>query len=201
VLNIHYLLQERRYVWRFAAPLPRVRQVATARGNCVRALISGPAAPRPVFSDRFQLHPHLKALLKPASRTLFPCCNCNWALSSSQAHIVLLVLDSPLEESFARLTGENAVVEPRDLVSAHRAGRVDELLPGDTRLSGKSRMLISIISCFTTTSRFLVMPAKYHSMGVKGKRQVAGVPGEWGGRKRWGREARMVVRVTRRGHR
>ena len=28
-------------------------------------------------------------------------------------------LDSPLEESFARLTGENAVVEPRDLVSAH----------------------------------------------------------------------------------
>ena len=93
-------------------------------------------------------------LSPPAGRAFFPGGDCNWALGSSQAHVVLLVLliktiidhvhvgcddfdvvvggndddddeeeedhlHGSLEESFTRLTGENAVVEPGDFVSTH----------------------------------------------------------------------------------
>jgi len=129
MLNVHDLLQERRDVWGFVAAFARVREVATPGRNCVRALISGTASPCPVFSDRLQLHSHLKALLKPAGRALLPSGNCHRALGSSQAHIVLLVLHGSLEEALAGLAGENAVVEPRDLVATHRTRRVDQLLP------------------------------------------------------------------------
>ena len=49
----------------------------------------------------FKFHASFETFLESASRTLFPGGDSNWAVGSPQADVVLLVLDSPLEESFA----------------------------------------------------------------------------------------------------
>jgi hypothetical protein len=43
-------------------------------------------------------------------------------LLTTQADIVLLVLNSTLEESLARFTGKDAVMEARNLIPAYWAG-------------------------------------------------------------------------------
>ena len=72
-----------------------------------------------VLSLTFQFHARFETLVESAGRTLFPGGDGDWALSAPQTHVVLLVLDGPLEETLARLAGENAVVESGDLVTAH----------------------------------------------------------------------------------
>lgn len=59
----------------------------------------------------FELHAHTEALVKSAGRTLLPGAGADRARGPAHAHVVLFVLYSPLEETFTRLTGEDAVVE------------------------------------------------------------------------------------------
>lgn len=59
----------------------------------------------------FELHAHAEALVKSAGRTLLPGAGADGARGAAHAHVVLFVLYSPLEETFTRLTGEDAVVE------------------------------------------------------------------------------------------
>ena len=60
VLNIHDLLQQTGNISGPAGP------VSQTRGQSVAALVGAATSSSPVFSDRLQLHSHLKALLKPA---------------------------------------------------------------------------------------------------------------------------------------
>lgn len=76
----------------------------------------------------FQLHPLLKALLESTGGTLFPGGDRDRAGRPPKAHVVLPVLDRPLEEAFARLAREDAVVKAGDLVTADGAGTKIERL-------------------------------------------------------------------------
>lgn len=51
-------------------------------------------------------------------------------IGTSQANIVLLVLNSAFEEPLAALAGEDPVMEPRDPVPADGARPAEQLLPG-----------------------------------------------------------------------
>lgn len=85
----------------------------------------------------FEFHSSVEALFKSASRALFASGNCDGTSGPSETHIVLLVLNSALEEAFAALTREDAVVETGDLVAANGTRAVDELLSRNARLSGQ----------------------------------------------------------------
>jgi hypothetical protein len=62
-------------------------------------------------------------------------------------------------------------------------------------------MLISLLASLSSTSGFLIVTAEDHAVGVEREGEVAGVSWERRRGKSWGREAGMVVRVTRRCHR
>ena len=70
----------------------------------------------------FELHACLEALVEPAGWALLSGGDGDGALGSPQTHVVLLVLNCPLEETFAGLAGEDAVVEPGYLVPTNRTG-------------------------------------------------------------------------------
>ena len=67
----------------------------------------------------FKFHADVHALLEPAVGTPLPLGLVNDATPLRHAGVDLLVLHGPLEEALAGLAGENAVVEPRDLVTTH----------------------------------------------------------------------------------
>ena len=80
----------------------------------------------------FELHADVETLLEPAVRAPLPLGLINDTVPVGHAGVDLLVLDRSLEESLAGLTRKDTVVEPGNFVSAHRAGRVDQLLSGDS---------------------------------------------------------------------
>jgi len=65
-------------------------------------------------------------------------------VSSTQTHIVLLVLNSALEEALAGFTGKYSIMEARYFVPTYWAGAVDKLLPRDTSLSSQGRVLSKV---------------------------------------------------------
>ena len=67
-------------------------------------------------SPTFKLHPHVETFLEPAVRTPLPLRLINDTVPVRHAGVDLLVLDCPLEESFAGLACEEAVVVARYLV-------------------------------------------------------------------------------------
>ena len=69
----------------------------------------------------FEFHSSVEALFKSASRALFASGNCDGTSGPSETHIVLLVLNSALEEAFAALARQHAVVEARRTVAAYHA--------------------------------------------------------------------------------
>jgi hypothetical protein len=79
-------------------------------------------------SHSFQLHPHVEAFLESAIGTPFPLCLVYHTTPVGHTSVHLFVLDSPLEESFAGLTGEEAVVVAGHLVSADGAELLQPVL-------------------------------------------------------------------------
>lgn len=76
----------------------------------------------------FELHAHLQALLKTAKWTAFTLRLVNVAAALRHARVHLLILDSALEEAFARFAGEQTVMVTGDFVAANRAELFDALL-------------------------------------------------------------------------
>jgi len=115
----------------------------------------------------FQFHPHLDALFKSASWTLFTCWNGNRTQPSTKTNIVLFVLkyqmdnycleedrgisklnylNSSLEEAFTTFAREDSIMESRYFVATNRAG-AKKLGFRYLELKTKVKNLHLLISC------------------------------------------------------
>jgi len=115
----------------------------------------------------FQFHPHLDALFKSASWTLFTCWNGNRTQPSTKTNIVLFVLNcqmhnycledehgisklnylnSSLEEAFTTFAREDSIMESRYFVATNRTG-AEKLGYRYLELKTKVRNLHLLISC------------------------------------------------------
>lgn len=95
------------------------------RRQGISALISASATPRTIFPDRFELHTHVQAFVEATGWTFLPRSYGDRATSTSKAHVIFSVLDSTLEETFARFARENPIMETAYLVATNRTRTVD----------------------------------------------------------------------------
>lgn len=68
--------------------------------------------------------------MEPAVRASLPLRFVNLAVLVFYTRVPLVVLDGPLKESLAALAGEQPVVVPRHLISAHRTQLLQVLVIG-----------------------------------------------------------------------
>jgi hypothetical protein len=74
----------------------------------------------------FEHHAGVQALFETTRGALLPRGDRHRTTGPAEADVVLLVLNSPLEEALARLAREYPVVEPGYLVSADRTRTTDQ---------------------------------------------------------------------------
>ena len=82
----------------------------------------------------FELHPDFETLLETTVRAPLPLSLIDLTVSVRHTRVHFLVLDGPLEESFAGLAGQQAVVIAGHFVTAHGAGFLDEAFLGVRKL-------------------------------------------------------------------
>lgn len=95
----------------------------------IGTLISASTASGTILPNCLEFHTHVEALIEATGRALLPRGHSDRTTCASKAHIVLAILDGALEESFARFTREDTIMEAAYLVTANRARTVYQLLP------------------------------------------------------------------------
>lgn len=82
----------------------------------------------------FQFHAGVETFFKTTSRAFFARCDSDGTGGTSEAHVILFILDGSFEETLATFTRKDAVMESRNFVATNRTRAVDELLARNTRL-------------------------------------------------------------------
>ena len=104
-----------------------------------------------------QFHSDVETLLKPAVRTSFALGLVNDTASLGHTIVHLFVLHSALEEAFARLTSQKAIVIATHFVTTNRAQVVQDVLGvWLVRLAGHGARLASRASGASVVLRHLV---------------------------------------------